>query len=149
MKQPVEALYRLHLTTKPRRRRNRFITKRWVPKSLLQAQGYYTGTDQIWIPKRQQSIIKPAQKKPVFTTPQQKVSQVWRPKQDTITQERHSVQSTSTTSAPTTSAISIPKLIVSLYQRKTKLQVQYNRLWNLHNLRICHMYHTLSLQEWP
>ena len=52
--------------------------------------------------------------KPVSTTPNQKVSQVWRPKQDTIMQERHSFQSTSTTSAATTSAISIPKLIVSL-----------------------------------
>ncbi|MCO5610456.1 hypothetical protein L7F22_064694 [Adiantum nelumboides] len=27
------------------------VTKRWVPKHLLQAQGYYNGNDKIWIPK--------------------------------------------------------------------------------------------------
>ncbi|MCO5559123.1 hypothetical protein L7F22_012715 [Adiantum nelumboides] len=27
------------------------VTKRWVPKHLLQAQGYYDGNDKIWIPK--------------------------------------------------------------------------------------------------
>ncbi|MCO5581925.1 hypothetical protein L7F22_035814 [Adiantum nelumboides] len=27
------------------------VTKRWVPKHILQAQGYYDGNDKIWIPK--------------------------------------------------------------------------------------------------
>ena len=52
--------------------------------------------------------------KHVSTTSQQKISQVWRLKKDTIIQERHSFQSTSTTSATTTNAISIHKLIISM-----------------------------------
>ena len=30
-------------------------TLRWVPKRILQGQGYYTGTKQIWIPKKLQA----------------------------------------------------------------------------------------------
>ena len=29
----------------------RAITKKWIPKSTLHAQGYYSSNDQIWIPK--------------------------------------------------------------------------------------------------
>ena len=62
------------------------VKKRWVPKAVLEAQGYYHGTQQLWVPKQQPS--------PPTTTPKQtqgkrgtipcapttKPTQYWRPK---------------------------------------------------------------------
>ena len=64
---------------------------RWIPKSILQAQGYYNGQRKIWLPKRpnpmleSQTSSKPNSQtntsKVVTTSSLQKpVKQVWLPK---------------------------------------------------------------------
>ncbi|WP_219824231.1 hypothetical protein, partial [Enterobacter cloacae complex sp. GF14B] len=47
-------------------------TWRWIPKRLLEAQGYYEGNDQIWVPKRKlYSYLSPGPCKPNPVAPKQ------------------------------------------------------------------------------
>ena len=62
------------------------ITKRWIPKTVLRAQGYYQGTKHIWLPKAKPPIspttLKPP-KRNEDTIPREipvKQTQYWCPK---------------------------------------------------------------------
>ena len=63
------------------------VTTRWVPKSLLKAQGYGHGTAQIWLPKATkpkqppQEKLKHPKKDPISCAISAKSTMYWRPKQ--------------------------------------------------------------------
>ena len=51
-----------HLGTKPK------VTQQWIPKSLLQAQGYYKGNTTIWLPKPNQPLKSYQQPQSLIST---------------------------------------------------------------------------------
>ena len=63
------------------------VTTRWVPKSLLKAQGYGQGTVQIWLPKATkpkqppQKKLKHPKKDPISCAISAKLTMYWHPKQ--------------------------------------------------------------------
>lgn len=67
----------------PRRTITTQITARWIPKRILQEQGYYEGNTVIWLPKKlpQSSIVRQTQKVSATATKGQQY--VWKPKQGT------------------------------------------------------------------
>ena len=52
----------------------------WIPKSVLQAQGYYTGNRHLWIPKQAQPKPKVDVSSPALTKPNLQPQTIWQPK---------------------------------------------------------------------
>ena len=88
------------------RRKSPRIQKCWVPKELLEAQGYYKGVCNVWIPRRvpneSSPMHKPDTKLPLGNQQKSRtVSKQWQPKQISTTpvlQEKTIVTTIATTS---------------------------------------------------
>ena len=76
---------------------NQRVVQRWLPRSLLKAQGYYEGVAQVWIPKKIQPPRPQPQKTscPVLTR-SPKITQEWRikHKQESNCHEKHKQNNT-------------------------------------------------------
>ena len=127
-----------------RRMFSKTIQKRWVPKVLLEAQGYYKGVCSVWIPRHTPKEPSPKPRldaKLILVHPQQHptVSKQWQPKAIFVTpllQEKATV-----TTQASTSKITQGLSTLQLYKHH---YLDDNFSWQLLQLPFCRAHHPSS-----